>query len=97
MIKSSNQKKKEQQQQQAEAEENKSAADNISMAGSVTTVAKSKSGAVHKHCLLGNCGGKRLGGTNWAPHMKSMHPGEDGKKEGVAFDRCTGDSCALCA
>lgn len=65
-----------------------------------TTISKitgvTKSGAVHKHCLLGNCGGKRINGGAWATHVKDIHSSMDGKKEGEAFNRCSGDGCTHC-
>jgi hypothetical protein len=39
-------------------------------AAGMSMFSKAKCGALHKHCLMGNCGGKRFDGHNWAAHVK---------------------------
>jgi hypothetical protein len=41
----------------------------------VSRAAKAQSGANHKHCNMGDCGGKFLNGNYWASHIREVHGG----------------------
>jgi hypothetical protein len=41
----------------------------------VSRAAKAQCGANHKHCEMGDCGGKLISGSHWAEHIKDMHDG----------------------
>lgn len=98
-------KKKKKEEQEEEKEEEiintrlSAAADNITMAGSVTTVAKDKNGAVHKHCGLGDCADKFISGPNWSRHIKKEHSDMNVKelKDGTYYTKCAGEGCNACA
>src|SRR5574343_69912 len=77
--------------------------DDCSVVDNQTVVSKftgtksvSKGGALSKHCLIGDCNRDRVSAGYWARHMRK-HPGNDGKKEGEDYLRCTGPECAQCA
>jgi hypothetical protein len=45
----------------------------VSVVSSMNVTTKTKSGHLHKHCLIGTCDGKRITGTAWVRHLKDKH------------------------
>src|SRR5574343_42657 len=75
----------------------RSVVDNQTVVSKFTgTKSVSKGGALSKHCLIGDCNRDRVSAGYWARHMRK-YPGNDGKKEGEDYLRCTGPECAQCA
>ena len=52
--------------------------------------AKSKSGAVAKHCTFENCISKRVPGNHWSRHLRKIHNGDKSK----APTNCKGTECS---
>ena len=52
--------------------------------------AKSKSGAVAKHCPFENCKSKLVSGPNWSRHLRDIHNSDKSK----APTNCKGDECS---
>jgi hypothetical protein len=58
---------------------------------------KTKTGAINKHCMMGKCNSKRISGINWSTHVKKVHKGFLGNKEGRDYIKCAGAGCNACA
>jgi hypothetical protein len=58
---------------------------------------KTKTGAFHKHCMLGKCDGKRISGAHWARHVEDIHKGPLGSEEGRNYIKCAEAGCNACS
>jgi hypothetical protein len=58
---------------------------------------KTKTGAINKHCMMDKCNSKRISGINWSTHVKKVHKGFLGNKEGRDYVKCAGAGCNACA
>jgi hypothetical protein len=64
-------------------------------AAGMSMFSKAKCGALHKHCLMGNCGGKRFDGQNWSKHVK-VHTDKGMAVESISYVACVGEECSHC-
>jgi hypothetical protein len=59
-----------------------------------TKTNKDRTGALSKHCMLGNCNSKLITGGAWSRHLEKVHPLIE--KVAANFIACAGASCNAC-